>query len=208
MAKLSIEEIKKRVFENSLQTCEYVSGYENVNSTIIVKCIIHNHIFQTKYENVRRNDRKHHICPLCQEDNNNKNKIKCICDYCQKDFFRTPSKLENSKSGLHFCSRECKDLAQQLESGDKFQTIRPKHYGLIEGKNYREKAFRYYLHKCACCGYDEDEDILEVHHIDENREHNNIENLIILCPICHKKLTSHKYYLSNFKIKKVNCELI
>ena len=34
-----------------------------------------------------------------------------------------------------------------------------------------------------------------VHHIDENREHNTLDNLIILCPICHKKLTTGKYLL-------------
>lgn len=43
--------------------------------------------------------------------------------------------------------------------------------------------------------WDEDPDILEVHHIDENREHNELSNLVILCPICHRKITSHKYKL-------------
>ncbi|WP_444210111.1 HNH endonuclease [Dialister succinatiphilus] len=63
--------------------------------------------------------------------------------------------------------------------------------------NYRRNAYRNYPHKCAVCGWDEDEDILEVHHIDENREHNELFNLIILCPICHRKLSSHKYKLVN-----------
>ena len=46
--------------------------------------------------------------------------------------------------------------------------------------------------------------MLEVHHIDENRQNNNPSNLIILCPTCHKKLTTHKYELKdNTIIKKV-----
>jgi 5-methylcytosine-specific restriction endonuclease McrA len=202
MGRLSIETIKQKVFLNSLETCEYLSGYENVNSIITVKCLKHNHIFETKYENVRRDNRKHHICPICQEEDKNSDKVRCMCDYCGKEFLRTPSKLEKSKSGLHFCSRECKDNAQKMGSGKDFNDMRPNHYGTAT-KNYREKAFKEYNHECAVCGYNEDKDILEVHHIDENRENNEIDNLIILCPICHRKLTSHKYILHDKQIIKI-----
>ena len=104
--------------------------------------------------------------------------------------------MDNSRSGLYFCCREHKDLAQRLDSGLEFEALRPEHYGTIS-KNYRDVAFRLYPHQCAICGWDEDKDILEVHHIDEDRNHNEKENLIILCPICHRKLTSHKYKLIN-----------
>ena len=62
---------------------------------------------------------------------------------------------------------------------------------------YRRNAFDYYPHKCAICGWDEDVRILEVHHIDENHDNNELNNLMILCPICHKKLTLHLYKLEN-----------
>ena len=39
--------------------------------------------------------------------------------------------------------------------------------------------------------------MLEVHHIDENRANNELDNLIVLCPICHRKLTTGKYELIN-----------
>ena len=52
-----------------------------------------------------------------------------------------------------------------------------------------------FRHKCAVCGYNEDERILEVHHIDENHSNNDIGNLCILCPNCHKKITLHLYRL-------------
>lgn len=61
----------------------------------------------------------------------------------------------------------------------------------MDGSAYRRNAFIAYEHKCAACGYNEDERILEVHHIDENRTNNKIDNLVILCPNCHKKLTLH-----------------
>lgn len=199
MIKLSNEDIANRVFENSLETCEYISGYKDDKSIIRVKCLIHNFEFETKWYNVSRCGRKHHICPICkQEDLKNKSsKIECECAYCHKIFWRTPSKIEKSRSGLLFCCREHKDLAQRLESGTDFIQMRPPHYGVFngEGYGYRKKAFKEYPHKCAICGWDEDEDILEVHHIDSDRTNNQLSNLIILCPTCHRKLTLHKYIL-------------
>lgn len=194
--------IQEKVFQNSLQTCNYISGYKNASSVIKVKCFIHDYEFETKYENVRRDNRKHHICPLCQQEDKIASRIEIECAYCKKKIFRAPSKLENSKSGLYFCCREHKDKAQMLNTGNNFNDIRPEHYG--NGKNYRDKAFREYPNECSVCGWNEDIDILEVHHIDENRENNEIDNLILLCPICHRKLTNHKYVLiSRNKIERV-----
>ena len=60
-----IVDVQRKVFQNSLETCEYISGYQNASSTIKVRCIIHNHEFETKFENVRKDGKKHHICPIC-----------------------------------------------------------------------------------------------------------------------------------------------
>ena len=67
------------------------------------------------------------------------------------------------------------------------------------GSNYRRNAFLSYPHKCDICGWNEDERISEVHHLDEDRNNNKIENLRILCPICHKKLTLHLYSYQELK---------
>lgn len=204
MPKLSEEVVKQKVFLNSLETCEYISGYETAQSTIKVRCIVHNLTFETKYENVRRDNRKHYICPKCKKEKlvEDSLKVECECAYCHKKFMRSESKIGNSKSGLLFCCREHKDLAQRIESGDKFKKIKPPHYST--GKNYREKAFREYEAKCAVCNWHEDKDVLEVHHIDGDRENNELSNLIILCPICHKKLTTGKYSLiGREKIQKI-----
>ena len=187
----------EKVWKNSLETCEYLGGYENSTSTIRVRCIKHNYEFETKYENVRRDTRAHFLCPYCQQEARDikfaKNRTLVKCAYCGKEFYKPNSKLESSKSGLYFCCREHKDLAQQIEFG--LEEMWPEHYNRLT--NYRNNAFRHYPHKCAICNWNEDEDILEVHHIDEDRSHNELENLIILCPICHRKLTSHKYKLIN-----------
>lgn len=189
--------LNQKIFENTLGTCEYVSGYENSQSILTLHCLIHDLTFQTKYQNVNRTNRKHHVCPECQKEDLKKQsaKIECECAYCHKKFLRVPSKLDN-KSELYFCCREHKDLAQKIQSGSVFQKMRPWHYG-NRYSDYRKQAFLKYPHKCAVCGWDEDEDCLEVHHIDENRQNGDLSNLIILCPMCHKKLTTHKYILIN-----------
>ena len=50
---------------------------------------------------------------------------------------------------------------------------------------YRKVAFKYYDPICAHCGFGIAA-ILEVAHVDCNRSNNSKENLVILCPTCHK----------------------
>ena len=205
--KLTLEQIKEKVFKNTLETCDYISGYETVNSTVKLKCRKHNYEFETKWDNVKRSTRAHYVCPICIQENREKKKIEnntnieVECAYCHKKFLKLKSRLKNSKSGLYFCCREHKDLAQKLDSGKKFDILRPEHYGKLSDSsyNYREKAFREYEHKCAICNYNEEPKILQVHHIDENRQNNSIDNLIILCPNCHAKITYGNYTLKDRK---------
>jgi 5-methylcytosine-specific restriction endonuclease McrA len=51
--------------------------------------------------------------------------------------------------------------------------------------NYRKRAFERYAPICAICGFGV-EAVLEVAHLDCNRKNNEIANLVILCPNCHK----------------------
>ena len=53
--------------------------------------------------------------------------------------------------------------------------------------NYRKLAFEHYRDRlfCAHCGFGLP-DILEVAHLDCCRENNDVRNLVLLCPTCHK----------------------
>jgi hypothetical protein len=51
--------------------------------------------------------------------------------------------------------------------------------------NYRKLAFKACDKVCACCGFGV-EAVLEVAHLDGNRLNNDLSNLAILCPNCHK----------------------
>ena len=199
-----IAKVTENVRVNSRGTCEYLGGFQDIKSLIDIKCLVHNNTFKIKYENIRHAGKAYYPCLICQQEQKqirlSKTRHELICAYCGKTFTRTKAALLNSRSGLYFCCRECKDLSQRLSSGEAFNDIRPDHYGV--GANYRDIAFRTYEHKCACCGWDEDIRILEVHHIDSNRENNNVENLVILCAICHRKITLG-YYLYDSENKKL-----
>jgi hypothetical protein len=51
--------------------------------------------------------------------------------------------------------------------------------------NYRKLAFNAYAPLCAHCGFGIPE-VLDVAHIDGNRQNNDPKNLVVLCPNCHK----------------------
>ena len=107
------------------------------------------------------------------------------CAYCNKMFYKNETKKKISRSGLYFCCREHKDLAQRIGSG--IDDIKPSHY-TDSPTNYRE----YYLRNasissCMRCGYDKYPSILQIHYIDRNRKNTTMENLIVLCPNCHEE---------------------
>lgn len=204
--KLTQQEFEQRVYNCVGDLYQVVSDYQGKSKPVKFLCTKHNLVFQASAECFMRGaDIRTGGCPSCQEERANKrysnSRVEVKCAYCDKVFTKAISKLDNSKSGLYFCCREHKDLAQRLDSGPEFNKIRPEHYDDIVS-DYRKLAFRNYEHKCKVCGWNEDPLILEVHHIDENREHNELENLIILCPICHRKLTSHRYVLLDKQIIK------
>lgn len=100
------------------------------------------------------------------------------CEYCGKLL------VEKYGSG-RFCNASC---ARSFSSSCN-ENFHKSNYG------YRKIAFDLYPHKCAVCGWDEDERILQVHHIDGCRNNADINNLIILCPTCHFKITLKLYKL-------------
>lgn len=199
MVRLTQQEYEQRVFNCVGDKYTVLSEYQGKSRPITLKCNLHEVTFTCTADCFMRGPKDiRSSCPECSKEKRASNRIIIICDYCGKEFFRSPSKIQNSKSGLQFCCRECKDAAQRIENN--FEAIWPSHYKNGEQVHYRKLAFQNYDYKCAVCGWDEDKDILEVHHIDEDRSNNKLNNLIILCPICHRKLTSHKYILLNNQI--------
>ncbi len=108
------------------------------------------------------------------------------CNQCGTSFYRHPNRvLRNSQSGLVFCTRKCKDLAQRIENNH--LSMRPLHYGDVS-KDYRAIAFRHYQHECNLCGYKKFVNVLEVHHVDNDHSNNCLDNLKLVCPTCHAEI--------------------
>lgn len=102
-------------------------------------------------------------------DLSKRNRVELTCAHCNKTFYRVRSALNQSRSGIFFCCRACKEIEQSFKGSIK--EIRPKHYnknGVLE--DYRKYALQIYDNKCYLCGYDRYIEVLEVHHMDGNRE--------------------------------------
>lgn len=173
--RMTQEEFKKRVKEYTHDSIEVISPYINKRTHVKVKCKICGYEWEISPCSLMPSTTRIYDfigCPECKY-------VECTCDECGKKFKRLKSLVNKTK--LHFCSKEC---------GNRYKNKST--INIQDSVNYRRNAFLAYPHECAACGWKEDEDILEVHHKDENRNNNHVSNLIILCPICHKYLTLHK----------------
>ena len=184
-ARMTQQEFCDRVKEYTHDTVEVIGQYVNKKTSVEIKCKKCNHVWMFSPSSLMPNNIKQHNfigCPECKYDT-------VECAYCGKTFRRLRTRLEaDNKTGKIYCSKECGNKAKNEQ-----------HTDWNNGTNYRRNAFNIYPHNCAICGYNEDERILEVHHIDENRNNNDINNLIILCPNCHKKLSLHLYTLEELR---------
>jgi len=99
------------------------------------------------------------------------------CPQCEKKFKTIYLKQQ-------CCSRSC---------ANSYCFRGNKHSNYKCGKHsYRQLCFRYYEFKCIVC---DENQMLDVHHLDKNRDNNVIENLIPLCPTHHR-------YMHNKKLKE------
>lgn len=108
------------------------------------------------------------------------------CDCCGKPVWRTPKDFKRSKRNKFFCSVGCHCSWENRNV--RFGVNAP---NWIAGETvYRDLMRRFKVpYKCARCGIS-DKRVLVVHHKDENRKNNSIDNLDRLCCNCHAILHS------------------
>jgi len=94
------------------------------------------------------------------------------CDVCGKTYRRANSHLGYIKNT---CSMKCRGIASRTEAPIS------KDYPSVRKWMKRRNMIK----SCGRCGYDQYVEILVVHHIDRNRENNDLNNLEVLCPNCH-----------------------
>lgn len=99
---------------------------------------------------------------------------------CHLKIYRSLNKISRSKSHKFFCSKSCQSLWRNREY------VESKSKNWKDGrKSYRNILIRHHIKPvCEICGI-KDLRVLNVHHRDHNRFHNQLDNLIWLCLNCH-----------------------
>ena len=109
------------------------------------------------------------------------------CHSCGKEVYKTKKALRVSKSKKYFCTKSC----QTKWRNSVF--VGPKHANWKDGRfAYRSVLSRHKIPAfCKLCQV-KDKRTLAVHHIDENRKNNKVENLTWLCHNCHHLVHHYK----------------
>jgi endogenous inhibitor of DNA gyrase (YacG/DUF329 family) len=111
-----------------------------------------------------------------------------ICPNCGKEF-----EIRTSKKGLRkFCSLNCKMSGKfnRFWRGGRAKLG----YGIEFNNALKDKIRKRDNLKCLICGLPEDKSYrkLCIHHIDENKYNNNLDNLISVCSSCHTIIHNKK----------------
>jgi len=157
--------------------------------TILKPCLQCKKEFEAPLSEVKRGNGKfcsHSCAGTYTASKKPKKKPNVQCAHCGTEFYKNESKKKNSKSGLFFCSRACKDAAQRIGG---VKEIMPSHYG-TGACSYRSICFAHHEKVCVVCGEDK---IVAVHHYDHKHHNDDPKNLVPLCP------THHQYVHSNYK---------
>ena len=143
-----------------------------------VKCKICSHEFYVKPSHQKLGWGKY-CSTICYSKAQQTGKI-VECYICKSQVYRKASKLIDSASKKYFCSKSCQTTWRNGEY------LGEKSSNWINGKQtYRNILKRNGISpKCAICSIT-DIRILNAHHINCDRNNNDINNLIWLCMNCH-----------------------
>jgi len=102
------------------------------------------------------------------------------CYMCKKRVYKKNNDLRTSESKKYFCSIKCSNTWQGSNRRGE------NHPNWINGKSiYKLKLIRTDINsECRMCS-ENNPRVLVVHHVDQNRNNNQLSNLIWLCRNCH-----------------------
>lgn len=119
-----------------------------------------------------------------------KESIELSCINCNKAFRAYQSSFKRK-----YCCRECfieyrnkRKNTNKINRQKRLEVVK-KERGCNFSREYRKIIFEHKSKKCELCGYDDFSFNLDVHHIDNNPDNNEINNLAVLCAHCHRMVT-------------------
>ncbi len=144
----------------------------------IVKCKICHAVFETRPAFLKQGWGKYCSRECQYKSFRTGEYVKCAI--CKKETYKSQTSLKNSKSKKYFCSKSCQTKWRNS------QYTGAKHSGWKNGMSaYRDILSRSKsIPSCELCKI-KDKRVLAVHHKDENRENNLVENLVWVCHNCH-----------------------
>lgn len=151
-----------------IPTSKYCSNIcKNKNATIKIKakCLICNKEF--KHISARCNTAKYCSNQCRYKAHKDKGRTQYECQHCHK-LFNAPLSTKRK-----YCSKQCVNKSSHLTFKPNYTTVR------------KAMIARGLITCCNRCNYNHEPLILGVHHIDRNRNNNELTNLEVLCPNCH-----------------------
>lgn len=108
-----------------------------------------------------------------------------VCKVCGDQFSDSPSRKDRI-----YCSQDCKtkDSIGEKERRKRIRILRVKKLGHNSSRAMRRWIWEFKEKKCEICDYSEKVYCLDIHHLDKNPTNNKVENLVVLCCMCHRKL--------------------
>ncbi len=126
------------------------------------------------------------ICKNCGQEKEHHGKGYCF--NCYKKLAWQPKRIicKRCKREMpHHCKGLCPGCYNFMFHLEKTKSLNYKKYHNISLELYRKLT-----KKCMVCGFDK---VVELHHLDENKENSSEQNLIGLCPNHHKMLHDFRF---------------
>jgi len=125
-------------------------------------------------------------CIKCGEER--EHQAKGYCEYCYKKYLWKPKIITCKR-----CGREKPLHGKGLCGGCFNFTFRldaNKAWNYKKYHNINVELYKKVTSKCIICGFDK---VVDLHHLDENKEHNSESNLLGLCPNHHRMVHDFRY---------------
>lgn len=224
--KYSNEEFRNLVFNKKEWVKDIIDIYNPKNEIIKIRCS-NNHELEVNTKNILHND-KLKVCPICKEKNNERFCLFCnekllpgqekFCSSSHSASFNNKNRKRrvnklclncNKELPLNrqkFCSNQCQCDFNYNETIKKWKNSEIDFVSSQISHHIRRYLFEKYNNKCCKCGWSVKSEFtnnipLQVHHKDGNFQHNEEDNLELLCPNCHA-LTENYGSLNNGKGRK------